>query len=98
MTTRDQLVGPWQVPVSDVAVSAADFHSKAGQAMAIGERPQVALVDPIKSVRLAVTEMLTNIMAADITSLREIKLSANWMAASIETRKGSYIRSSSSNS
>jgi phosphoribosylformylglycinamidine synthase len=82
LTTRDQLVGPWQVPVSDVAVSAADFHSKAGQAMAIGERPQVALVDPIKSVRLAVTEMLTNIMAADITSLREIKLSANWMAAS----------------
>lgn len=82
LTTRDQLVGPWQVPVSDVAVTAADFHSKIGQAMAIGERPQVALVDPSKSVRLVITEMLTNIMAADIGSLSEIKLSANWMAAS----------------
>jgi phosphoribosylformylglycinamidine synthase len=78
---RDQLVGPWQVPVADVAVTAADYHHHAGEAMAIGERTPVALLDAAASARLAVTEAVTNILAADIDALREVRLSANWMAA-----------------
>ena len=79
--SRDQLVGPWQVPVSDVAVTVADHHGHAGEAMAMGERTPVAVVDAPASGRLAVGEAITNILAADIDSLRQIRLSANWMAA-----------------
>ena len=79
--SRDQLVGPWQVPVSDVAVTVADHEGHAGEAMSMGERTPVAVVDAPASGRLAVGEAITNILAADIGSLKDIRLSANWMAA-----------------
>ena len=81
LVVRDQMVGPWQVPVSDVAVSALSFDSTAGEAMAIGERPPLALISAPASARMAVGEAITNIMAADIRQLSDIKLSANWMTA-----------------
>ena len=84
LVSRDQLVGPWQVPVSDVGVTSADFEGVAGEALAMGERTPVALLDGPASGRLAVTEAITNILAADVDSLAEIRLSANWMAASGE--------------
>jgi phosphoribosylformylglycinamidine synthase len=79
--SRDQMVGPWQVPVSDVAVTIADYTGNAGEAMAMGERTPVAVLDGPASGRLAVAEAVTNILAADIGSLSQIRLSANWMAA-----------------
>jgi phosphoribosylformylglycinamidine synthase len=81
LVSRDQLVGPWQVPVSDVAVTLADYHHHAGEALALGERTPVALRDAPASARLAVAEAITNILAADIERLSDVKLSANWMAA-----------------
>ncbi len=78
---RDQMVGPWQVPVADVAVTCADFYGYAGEAMAMGERPPIALVEPAASGRMAVGEAITNITATSIKSLADIRLSANWMAA-----------------
>lgn len=80
---RDQLVGPWQVPVADVAVTLADHVGFAGEAMASGERMPVAAVDAPASGRLAVAEAITNLLAAPIT-LSGVKLSCNWMAASGE--------------
>ncbi|MGA2023623.1 MAG: phosphoribosylformylglycinamidine synthase [Steroidobacteraceae bacterium] len=79
--SRDQLVGPWQVPVSDVAVTLADYLHLNGEAMALGERTPTALIDAPASARLAVAEAITNIIAADIGALGEVRLSANWMAA-----------------
>jgi phosphoribosylformylglycinamidine synthase len=79
--SRDQLVGPWQVPVADVAVTLADYQHHAGEAMAIGERTPAALLDAAAAARLAVTEAITNILAADIGALSDVRLSANWMAA-----------------
>jgi phosphoribosylformylglycinamidine synthase len=79
--SRDPLVGPWQVPVSDVAVTIADYHHHGGEAMAIGERTPVALRDAPASARLAVAEAITNILAADVGALADVRLSANWMAA-----------------
>lgn len=81
LISRDQLVGPWQVPVSDVAVTLADHYGHAGEAMAMGERTPVALLNAPASGRLAVAEAITNILAADVGSLSQIRLSANWMAA-----------------
>ena len=81
LISRDQLVGPWQVPVSDVAVTLADYHGHAGEAMAMGERTPVAVLDAPASARLAVAEAITNILAADIAALGDVRLSANWMAA-----------------
>lgn len=81
LVSRDPLVGPWQVPVSDVAVTLADHHGHRGEAMAMGERSPVAVLDAPASGRLAVAEAITNILAAGIDSLGEIRLSANWMAA-----------------
>ncbi|MDQ7730799.1 phosphoribosylformylglycinamidine synthase [Halomonas sp. SpR8] len=78
---RDQMVGPWQVPVADVAVTTASFDTHAGEAMAMGERPPVALINPAASARLAVAEAITNLAAAPIAKLSDIKLSANWMSA-----------------
>ncbi|SFT48393.1 phosphoribosylformylglycinamidine synthase [Halomonas saccharevitans] len=78
---RDQMVGPWQVPVADVAVTTASFDTHAGEAMAMGERPPVALIDPAASARLSVAEAITNLAAAPIEKLEDIKLSANWMSA-----------------
>jgi phosphoribosylformylglycinamidine synthase len=81
LISRDQLVGPWQVPVSDVAVTLVDHYGNAGEAMAMGERSPVAVLDAPASGRLAVAEAITNILAADIESLSQVRLSANWMAA-----------------
>ncbi len=78
---RDQLVGPWQMPVSDVAVSCSDYDGYFGEAMAMGERTPAALIDAAASARMAVAESITNIAAASIEKLSDIKLSANWMAA-----------------
>ena len=81
LVNRDQMVGPWQIPVADVAVTAAAFDSYQGEAMSLGERTPAALLNYGASARLAVGEALTNIAAADIGDLKRIKLSANWMAA-----------------
>jgi phosphoribosylformylglycinamidine synthase len=80
MVVRDQMVGPWQVPVADVAVTASSFKGYTGEAMAMGERTPVALLDGPAAGRMAIAEALTNIGAADIGQLGDIKLSANWMA------------------
>jgi len=81
MISRDQMVGPWQVPVADVAVTISDYFGHSGEAMAMGERTPVAVLDAPASGRLAVAESLTNILAADIGPLSNVRLSANWMAA-----------------
>ncbi|MRD73616.1 phosphoribosylformylglycinamidine synthase [Rhodocyclus tenuis] len=81
LTARDQMVGPWQVPVADVAVTLADFVGHAGEAFAMGERTPLAVLDAPASVRMAIGEALTNLAAADIGKLGDVKLSANWMAA-----------------
>lgn len=81
MVARDQMVGPWQVPVANCAVTTASLDSYYGEAMAIGERAPVALLDFAASARLAVGEALTNIAATQIGDIKRIKLSANWMAA-----------------
>jgi phosphoribosylformylglycinamidine synthase len=78
---RDPMVGPWQVPVADCAVTIADFNGYAGEAMAMAERAPVALLNSADAARLAVGEAITNLAAAPIASLGEIRLSANWMAA-----------------
>ena len=81
MVAQEQMVGPWQVPVADVAVTTTTLSSLSGEAMAMGERAPVALLSPAASGRLAVGEVITNIAAAPIEALSELKLSANWMAA-----------------
>jgi phosphoribosylformylglycinamidine synthase len=81
MISRDPMVGPWQVPVADVAVTNADYFGHQGEAMAMGERTPVAVLDAPASGRLAVGEALTNILAADIGAFTNVRLSANWMAA-----------------
>ena len=81
LTARDQMVGPWQLPVADCAITLADFEGFAGEAMAIGERTPVALLDAAASARMAVGEAITNLCAAPVEALERVKLSANWMAA-----------------
>ncbi|MBF6635142.1 phosphoribosylformylglycinamidine synthase [Rouxiella silvae] len=81
MVARDQMVGPWQIPVADCAVTTASLDSYHGEAMSLGERAPVALLDFAASARLAVGEALTNIAATEIGSLKRVKLSANWMSA-----------------
>jgi phosphoribosylformylglycinamidine synthase len=81
LVARDQMVGPWQVPVADVAVTASSFDSYQGEAMSMGERTPIALINYAASARMAVGEALTNLAAADIGDLKRINLSANWMAA-----------------
>ena len=78
---RDQFVGPWQVPVADVAVTTSSYDNYAGEAMAMGERTPVALLDSPASGRLAVAEAITNLAAAPIAKLADVKMSANWMCA-----------------
>jgi phosphoribosylformylglycinamidine synthase len=81
LTVQDQMVGPWQVPVADCAVTLRDFSSTAGEAMAIGERTPLAVIDAAASARMALGEVITNLAGAAIDKLSDIKLSANWMAA-----------------
>ncbi|MDZ4146033.1 MAG: phosphoribosylformylglycinamidine synthase [Burkholderiales bacterium] len=80
LSHRDQMVGPWQVPVADCAVTLADYAGFAGEAMSMGERTPIAALDAPASGRMAVAEAITNLLAAPI-ELSRVKLSANWMAA-----------------
>jgi phosphoribosylformylglycinamidine synthase len=80
-TARDQMVGPWQVPVADVAVTTLGYHTDCGEAFAMGERTPIAVIDGPASGRMAIGEAITNIAAAQIEKIGDIKLSANWMAA-----------------
>lgn len=81
LVARDQLVGPWQVPVADCGVTLSDYHGHTGAAMSVGERTPVALLDGPASARLAIAEAITNLAAADVARLSDVCLSANWMAA-----------------
>ncbi|CAA9339650.1 MAG: Phosphoribosylformylglycinamidine synthase, synthetase subunit / Phosphoribosylformylglycinamidine synthase, glutamine amidotransferase subunit [uncultured Lysobacter sp.] len=81
LTARDQMVGPWQMPVADCAITLAGFEGHVGEAMAIGERAPLALLDAEAAARMAVGEAITNLCAAPVESLNRVKLSANWMAA-----------------
>ncbi|MEX0451699.1 phosphoribosylformylglycinamidine synthase [Spiribacter sp. 218] len=81
LTTRDQMVGPWQVPVADFGLTLGDYSGYRGEAMAMGERSPVALVDAPASGRMAIGEALTNLMGAAVGRLSAVNLSANWMAA-----------------
>ncbi|MBI2570437.1 MAG: phosphoribosylformylglycinamidine synthase [Candidatus Schekmanbacteria bacterium] len=80
LVARDQMVGAWQVPVADVAVTTASYDTYAGEAMAMGERTPLSLLDAAAAARLAVGEALTNLLAADIADLEAVSLAANWMA------------------
>lgn len=94
LTARDQMVGPWQVPVSDVSVTATSLTEgiKTGEAMAMGEKPLLALISPASSARMAVAEAIMNLAAADILGgLERIRLSANWMAASSHPGEGAAL-------
>ena len=81
LCARDQMVGPWQLPLADCAITLDDFDGYAGEAMALGERTPLALINAAASARMAVGEAITNLAAAPVASLEEVKLSANWMAA-----------------
>ena len=78
---RDQMVGPWQLPLADCGIALDDFSGYTGQALAIGERAPLALLDSAAAARMAVGEAITNLLSAPVADLSEIKLSANWMAA-----------------
>lgn len=78
---RDQLVGPWQMPVADAAVTAADYVGYSGEAMSMGERSPVAVIDAAASARLAIGEAITNLGCVQVGDISNIKLSANWMAS-----------------
>ncbi len=81
LVARDQMVGPWQVPVADCAVSAASFNGYHGDAMSLGEKAPLAIIDAATSARMAVAEAITNIAAANIGDIEKVKLSANWMSS-----------------
>ncbi|WP_144409314.1 phosphoribosylformylglycinamidine synthase [Pseudoxanthomonas suwonensis] len=81
LTAREQMVGPWQLPLADCAITLADYDGVAGEAMAIGERTPLALLDSAAAARMAVGEAITNLCAAPVEALEQVKLSANWMAA-----------------
>jgi phosphoribosylformylglycinamidine synthase len=84
LTVQDQMVGPWQVPVADCAVTLTSFDTTTGEAMALGERTPLAVLNPAASARMAVGEAITNLAGVAIAQLSDIKLSANWMAAANE--------------
>lgn len=81
LVARDQMVGKWQVPVSDVAVTASAFDTNYGEAMTMGERTPIATINAPASGRMAIAEVMLNILAADVKNISDVKLSANWMAA-----------------
>ncbi|TXS95209.1 phosphoribosylformylglycinamidine synthase [Parahaliea maris] len=91
MVSRDQMVGPWQVPVADCAVTTVAYDSVAGEAMSMGERTPLALVSGPASGRMAIAEAITNICAAPIAALNDIKLSANWMCAAGHGREDEVL-------
>ncbi|MFM8151803.1 MAG: phosphoribosylformylglycinamidine synthase, partial [Polynucleobacter victoriensis] len=81
LNARDQFVGPWQVPVADAAVTLMDYKGYRGEAMSMGERTPLAVMNAPAAARMAVAESITNLFSADIDKIEDIKLSANWMAA-----------------
>jgi phosphoribosylformylglycinamidine synthase len=81
LSVRDQMVGPWQVPVADCAITLSDYEHYAGTAMAMGERTPLAIRDSAAAARVAVAEVLTNLAGVAVAGMDRIKLSANWMAA-----------------
>ncbi|WP_392558289.1 phosphoribosylformylglycinamidine synthase [Orbus mooreae] len=91
MVSRDQMVGPWQIPVANCAVTTASLDSYYGEAMSIGERAPIALLDFAASARMAVGEALTNIAATQIGDIKRIKLSANWMSAAGHPGEGAGL-------
>ncbi|KAG8742823.1 hypothetical protein FRC10_000869 [Ceratobasidium sp. 414] len=93
LVTRDQMVGPWQTPVSDVAVTRTSygFNVLTGEAMAMGERTPIAIRNPAASARMAIAESLTNLAAASIEGLARVKLSANWMCAASRGGQGAAL-------
>ncbi|KAJ1671234.1 phosphoribosylformylglycinamidine synthase, partial [Coemansia sp. RSA 25] len=93
LVARDPMVGPWQVPVADVAVTCSGYepHVRTGEAMALGERPPLAVVDAAAASRMAAGEALTNLAAADVAGCDWIKLSANWMAAAGHAGEGARL-------
>ncbi|KAJ1536243.1 hypothetical protein HK096_000127 [Nowakowskiella sp. JEL0078] len=91
LVARDQMVGPWQTPVADVAVVYAGYEGTQGQAMALGERTPLALVDAAKSARMAVAESVMNLAAAYVKELNTVRLSANWMAAAAHDGEGAAL-------
>lgn len=82
LVCRDAFVGPWQVPVADCGVTCRDFQGFQGEAMSMGERPLLSLISPAASARMSVGEAITNMAAACVSVLSDVRLSANWMAAS----------------
>lgn len=78
---RDQMVGPWQIPVADAAITTTGYRGFTGEAMAVGERTPVAVLDPAASGRLAIAEVVTNLASVGLRNLSDIRISANWMAA-----------------
>ncbi|PIL29710.1 hypothetical protein GSI_08148 [Ganoderma sinense ZZ0214-1] len=93
LVTRDQMVGPWQVPVADVAVTRTSFgfDVRTGEAMAMGERTPLAILNAAASARMAVAEALTNLAAAHVGALGRVKLSANWMCAASKAGEGAAL-------
>ncbi|KAJ7572642.1 CobB/CobQ-like glutamine amidotransferase domain-containing protein [Mycena floridula] len=93
LVTRDQMVGPYQIPVADVAVtrSSYGFGVVCGEAMAMGERTPIALVNPAASARIAIAESLTNLAAASIGDISKVKISANWMCAASKAGEGAGL-------
>lgn len=94
LVDRDQMVGPWQVPVADVGVTATSLGDKVistGEAMAMGEKPTLALISASASAKMCVAESLLNLLASDVSSIDAIKLSANWMSAASHDGEGSKL-------
>jgi len=81
LVARDQMVGPWQIPVADCGVTALSYDETSGEAMAMGEKAPLAIVNYRASARMAVAEAILNLAAADVESIADIRLSANWQAA-----------------
>lgn len=91
LITRDQMVGPWQTPVADAAVTLSSFGVLHGESFACGERPTLALINPAASAKMAVAESLLNLYASDVQDLQRVRLSANWMSAASHEGEGSAL-------
>ncbi len=91
LVARDQMVGPWQVPVADAALTTTSYDGYCGEAVAMGERAPIALLDAPASVRMAVGEALTNLASAPVDGIDKVKLSANWMSAASHPGEGARL-------
>ena len=93
LVSRDQLIGPNQVPVSNFSITKTDINSSSGQAFTMGEKPNIASINATNSIEMAFGEVITNLSSVDIGDISKIKLSANWMANSSEKRTFESISS-----